>query len=429
MNKRISFKAKLSLFLYSVAGYLLLPFVVLYLARRMLKSEDYRRGFWQRLGYISKSYTGCIHIHCASLGEVNAVKTLINQLIKSYPQKTIVVSNSTPTGALQVKNLFGDKVVQVMAPIDTWGASRRFSRRLNPTVSLFTEVEIWPNWIHILQKRGVSLAMVNARLSERSFNRYQKWASLFSTSIASFSWIGCQSREVADRYLALNAPSAQVTGNLKFDIQLQPDLLQRMEQLQGLLKNKRPTWIAASVHPDEYQQILTSHLSIIQDKKDCLLILVPRHPEQFTAVADYLSAQKTPFVTRSSQAQVTDQHAVWLIDSLGELLEFYALADIAFVGGSLVDRGGHNPLEPAALGKPILMGPYQINCLETCHALQQHRALGTIENAEQLTHALMRLWQEPNLYQAAAVGANLVVMENQGATLKTMTALKALLKH
>lgn len=428
MNKRISFKAKLSLLVYSIAGYLLLPLVVLYLARRMLKSDDYRLGFWQRLGYVAKSYQGCIHLHCASLGEVNAVKTLINQLIQVYPDKQIVVTNSTPTGAQQVKNLFGDRVVQVMAPIDTWGASRRFSRRLNPAVSLFTEVEIWPNWLRVLQKKGVSLALVNARLSERSFNRYQKWISLFGTSIASFNWIGCQSNEVAQRYLALGAGSARVTGNLKFDIQLQPALLERMEQLQTWLADKRPIWIAASVHPDEYQQVLAAHQSIIQSQQDCLLIIVPRHPEQFTAVANYLSEQHMPFVSRTSQKPVTAQHQVWLIDTLGELLEFYALADIAFVGGSLVDRGGHNPLEPAALGKPILMGSYQVNCQEICYALQQHRALGTIENAEQLAGAVMRLWQEPNLYQAAAVGANRVVMDNQGATLKTMTALKSLLK-
>ncbi|MCU4674227.1 lipid IV(A) 3-deoxy-D-manno-octulosonic acid transferase [Catenovulum sp. 2E275] len=410
--------------LYSVIGYLLLPVILLYLARRMLKSKDYRQGFWQRLGFIRGNFNGCIHIHCASLGEVNAAKNLIEQLINTYPKHTIVITNSTPTGAAQVEHLFGSKVTQLMAPIDVWGASRRFSKKLSPSLSVFTEVEIWPNWLLSLNKQNTTLVMVNARLSEKSFKRYQSLAALFNPVIGCFSWIGCQSDQIASRYSCLSANKVSVTGNLKFDLQINPDIAAKVSQLTQLVTATRPIWVGASVHPGEYEQVINAHLKIVKQKPDALLVLVPRHPEQFNKVAEYLTGQNIQFVSRTKQTEISSTHSVWLVDTLGELMSFYALAEIAFVGGSLVDRGGHNPLEPAALAKPVVMGPYQVNCLDICQALQDKRALATIDNANELAEVILRLWSDPNLYQQAAVAASEVVMINQGATLKTLSAIK-----
>jgi len=424
LDKPSSLKAKLSLLLYSLAGYLLLPIILLYLARRMLKSKDYQQGFWQRLGFIPKQYQGCIHIHCASLGEVNAAKSLIQQLVELYPSKQILVTNSTPTGAAQVNTLFSGKVTQLMAPIDTWGASRRFARRIRPQLSIFTEVEIWPNWLHALKRNDAKLLLANARLSEKSFKRYQKFSALFLPCIACFDWIGCQSKTVAERYQTLSASKVVSTGNLKFDIKMSENLTEKVIELGNLVEGQRDIWVGASVHPIEYQAVISAHLQLKKALPNILLILVPRHPEQFESVASYLTEQQIAFVKRSEKQSVSKHTSVWLIDTLGELISFYAFSDMAFVGGSLVNRGGHNPLEPAALAKPVLMGPFQDNCLEICQALREKRALGTIENPDELANALLRLWSEPALYQQAAVGANDVIMENQGATEQTLDAIR-----
>ncbi len=360
------------------------------------------------------------------MGEVNAAAPLIKQLLKTYPELSLVVTNSTPTGAQQVEKLFAGQVIQLMAPLDSWDASRRFSQALQPRLSLFTEVEIWPNWLASIKSTGATLILINARLSENSLRSYQKFATLFKPALACFDVIAAQNKTYQARYQAFNR-NIQICGNLKFDIQLDERLPEQIIQLHSQHHLKRKIWIAASVHPGEYEIIIAAHQKILQQFPDALLIVAPRHSERFVQVAQYLKKESHfNFVLRSQASTVEAHTQVWLLDSLGELMQFYALADIAFVGGSLVNRGGHNPLEPAALGKPILMGPKQNNCADMCATLAAAGAFKTVSDVTQIADSVIDYWLSDTLLHQASVAANEVVMINQGAVQKTMSVINDL---
>lgn len=414
-------------FTYTIVWYCLLPIVFLYLLKRIIKDPQYKRGFWQRLGFIPKQNKPCIHIHCASLGEVNAAAGLIQQLIETYPDFPILVTNSTPAGANRIDALFGTQVLQLMAPIDLPIFVNRFSRKLNSKCSIFTEVEIWPNWLASLTKQQTKLMLVNARLSDKSYRNYAKWGSVFKHAFLRFDWITAQTQNDLENYQKFGVNRVSAVGNLKFDIQLPQTLSQQTLDLMQSHQLNRPIWIAASVHPSEYQIIVQAHLALLKQIPDALLLIAPRHKERFDEVAEYLNSENVNYQRRSRQQAVTQSDHVWLIDSMGELINFYAIADIAFVGGSLVAKGGHNPLEPAALSKPILMGPDRVNCEDICRMLVQAGAMFDVDSAASIETRLMDLFKSENHYHQAALAANKVVMQNQGAVHSSMNHIRNIL--
>ena len=414
--------------LYSLIWWLLLPVILVYFGWRAVGDSRYRSGLMQRFAFyptgLKEKVQGCIHIHCASMGEVNAAAPLIRALKQAHPHRIFVVTTSTPTGAEQVNRLFADDVIHVLAPLDGFFSSWRFARYFKPQTSIFTEVELWPNWILALKNQHTRLFLVNARLSKGSCARYWQFRNLFLPVFRCFDKICAQNKTIEKRYQRFT-PKVVTSGNLKFDVKLPDYLPEKTAEFYQQHNLKRKVWIAASVHPDEYQQVISAHQQILQQHPNALLILVPRHPERFAEVAQYLSQQTNlSFVSRSSLQPVTESTHVWLVDSMGELIAFYALAHIAYVGGSLVDVGGHNPLEPAALAKPILMGPNQTNCADICAQLIEHGALRVVNNSDEITQQVLAwLASDTELHQAALAATD-VVMCNQGAVQKTMHVIE-----
>jgi 3-deoxy-D-manno-octulosonic-acid transferase len=301
---------------------------------------------------------------------------------------------------------------------------------VQPRLAIIIETELWPNHIHQCARLGVPVALANARLSERSARGYARFARLTAPMLAEMNLIAVQTEVEAERFRALGARAAcvQVTGSIKFDLKIDEQLLVEAAQLrQQWGAERRPLWIAASTHAGEDEIMLAAHRQILIQYPAALLILVPRHPERFASVYDL--CQREGFATRrrSLNEVVTADTTVMLGDTMGELLFLYALADVAFVGGSLVPNGGHNLLEPAALGKPVLSGPQVFNFLEIAAQLRAEGALAEVLDAASLAESVVRLWQQPQLAQQMRAAGVVVMRRNQGALQRLLDGLGVLL--
>ncbi|WP_017444399.1 3-deoxy-D-manno-octulosonic acid transferase [Gayadomonas joobiniege] len=412
--------------LYSFLWLLCFPGILFYFVYRGSKNPAYFNALFQRFslyspGIIKHLRGRCIHVHCASLGEVNALSALLPELLKAYPESPLLVTNSTPAGAQRVHDLFGDQVSQLMAPLDGFFTSHLFVICLKPRVSLFSEVEIWPNWLAALAKNERPLILLNARLSKKSARKYARLAALFKPALQRFTAIYGQDKASTRRYHCFN-PATELLGNLKF---VQPT---KAPELPVGVEHKypwpQPVWIAGSVHPEELDIILSTQQQLRAQIPNALLILAPRHLERFSLCLQQTQAAGLSVVQRSLHQQPTAGEAVWLLDTLGELKSFYGLANIAFVGGSLIERGGHNPLEPAGLGLPVIMGPSQTNCLASANELKKAGGLKTVQTSEQLLSALMLWWQDGEAYQQASEAGPAVVNKNNQVLSKQLVLLR-----
>lgn len=292
------------------------------------------------------------------------------------------------------------------------------------------ETELWPNHIHQCAKRGIPVALANARLSERSAKGYGRFGKLTQPMLAEMSLFAVQTQAEAERFRALGAraETVEVTGSIKFDLSIDPSLLQRASDLREQWQaSQRPVWIAASTHEGEDEVVLAAHRQLLASHPDALLILVPRHPERFNSVFELCQQQGFNTVRRSSGAAVSADTSVLLGDTMGELLFLYALADSAFVGGSLVPNGGHNLLEPAALAKPVLSGPHLFNFLEIAALMRNAKALQEVEDAHGLAVAVQRLFELPRDAQQMAEAGLTVMRANQGALQRLLDGLGRLI--
>lgn len=417
--------------LYSLLFHLLLPLIALRLLWRAWRAPAYARRIGERFAFgLPEVRAGGIWLHAVSVGESIAAAPLIRQLQKRYPDWPITVTCMTPTGSERIRALFGDSVAHCYLPYDLPWAARRFLRHLQPRLAVIMETELWPNHIHQCARLGVPVALANARLSERSARGYARFARLTAPMLAQMNLIAVQTEAEAVRFRALGARAAcvQVTGSIKFDLKIDEQLLADAAELrQQWGAGQRPVWIAASTHAGEDEIILAAHRQILIQHPDALLILVPRHPERFASVYDL--CQREGFATRrrSLNEAVAVDSAVLLGDTMGELLFLYALSDVAFVGGSLVPNGGHNLLEPAALGKPVLSGPQVFNFLEIAAQLRAEGALTEVADAASLAEAVLRLWLQPALAQQMSSAGARVMRRNQGALQRLLDGLGALL--
>ena len=417
--------------LYSLLFHLLLPLIALRLLWRAWRAPAYARRIGERFAFgLPEVRAGGIWLHAVSVGESIAAAPLIRQLQKRYPDWPITVTCMTPTGSERIRALFGDSVAHCYLPYDLPWAARRFLRHLQPRLAVIMETELWPNHIHQCARLGVPVALANARLSERSARGYARFARLTAPMLAQMNLIAVQTEAEAARFRALGARAAcvQVTGSIKFDLKIDEQLLADAAELrQQWGAGQRPVWIAASTHAGEDEIILAAHRQILIQHPDALLILVPRHPERFASVYDL--CQREGFATRrrSLNEAVAVDSAVLLGDTMGELLFLYALSDVAFVGGSLVPNGGHNLLEPAALGKPVLSGPQVFNFLEIAAQLRAEGALTEVADAASLAEAVLRLWLQPALAQQMSSAGARVMRRNQGALQRLLDGLGELL--
>jgi 3-deoxy-D-manno-octulosonic-acid transferase len=422
--------------LYSLLFHLLLPLIAVRLLWRAWRAPAYARRIAERFAFaLPPLKQGGIWVHAVSVGESIAAAPLIRQLLVLYPQLPITITCMTPTGSERIQALFGGaeyqgRVQHCYMAYDLPWAAARFLDRVQPRLAVVMETELWPNHIHQCARRGIPVALANARLSERSARGYARFARLTAPMLAEMSLIAVQTEAEAERFRALGARagSVEVTGSIKYDLTIDPALLagavaQRQQwQLQG-----RPVWIAASTHAGEDEIVLAAHRQLLLNHPDALLILVPRHPERFASVFEL--CQRTGLLTcrRSLGQPVMAATQVLLGDSMGELLFFYALADIAFVGGSLVPNGGHNLLEPAALGKPVLSGPQLFNFLEIAAQLRAAGALGEVRDAGSLAAAVQSLWQQPVEAARMREAGLEVMLRNQGALQRLLDGLAKLL--
>ena len=416
-------------FLYNLTTYLLLLPYALYWCVRVVGNSSYRAKLRQRFGFGYPQLDHCIWIHAVSVGEVVAAAPLVRALMRRYPQHTMLVSTVTPTGAARVDALFGDKVQHCYIPFEAPYAVNRFFNAVKPEIALIMETEIWPNLYRGCGVRKIPLVLVSARISPRSVDSYRKLLPLFRETLSHGIVIAAQSAADAERFLSLAAhpERTRVTGNIKFDIELPDDLAERGRALRSELFGERPVWIAASTHDGEEALVLDAHEALLQDMPDLLLVLVPRHPERFAAVRDLLDRRQLPFVARTDEVACDAGTTVFLGDTMGEVTLFYSASDVAFVGGSLVPIGGHNLLEPAAVGVPIVTGPHVFNAQEIADHLVSAGACSIVATASELAPAVLALFQDPALAQQQVVNGRTILENNRGALARLMGLIEPLL--
>jgi 3-deoxy-D-manno-octulosonic-acid transferase len=419
--------------LYTVLFYLGLPWVAIRLWLRARKAPAYAKRIGERFSLgLPPMQPGGIWVHAVSVGESIAAAPLIRALLLRYPQLPITVTCMTPTGSERIQALFANepRIQHCYLPYDLPCAARRFLDRVRPTLAVIMETELWPNHIHQCARRGIPVALANARLSERSARGYARFPRLTRPMLGEMSLFAVQTEAEAERFRQLGArtDTVEVTGSIKFDLTIDPQLLESASALRRQWQAvDRPVWIAASTHEGEDEVVLAAHQRLLASYPDALLILVPRHPERFDSVAQLCEREGFATVRRSSAQPVTAQTSVLLGDTMGELLFLYALADSAFVGGSLVPNGGHNLLEPAALAKPVLSGPHLFNFLEIAAQLRAAGALQEVEDAESLALAVQRLFELPRDAQRMAEAGLKVMRSNQGALQRLLDGLGRLL--
>jgi 3-deoxy-D-manno-octulosonic-acid transferase len=423
-------------FAYSLLIRCAVPAALVVLLWRGLSDRSYWRGLAQRLGFGASLRTPCLWLHAVSLGEMSAAVPLLRALRRRYPQLPLVVTTATPAGRARAEALLAEGADIRFLPYDTPGSVRRFLARIQPRVAIIMETELWPNLLRECERRSVPVLLASARLSAKSVSRYQRFGTLFGGAFTQNLIVAAQSNGDAERFRAIGAPAAQihVTGNVKFDLELAAGVMQAGHELRAALGAGRPVWIAGSTHAGEEEQVLDAHALLRAAAPEALLILVPRHRDRFADVADLLTRRGVDFARRGEMfsgaaappvAQAPPISApVLLADTVGELTLLYACADVAFVGGSLVPIGGHNLLEPAALGLPVLTGPSYRNSEEIAQLLLARGAALEVNGATGLAAALQRLLADPvERGRIGGIGRE-IVAANRGSVERLMVLIE-----
>jgi 3-deoxy-D-manno-octulosonic-acid transferase len=417
---------------YTALLYVFAPIALAGTALRGVRDPAYRDRLPERLGF-TRVFQGVdahpIWVHAVSVGEVQAAAALIRVLLKKYPQRPLLITTATPTGAQRVRALFSDSVRHAYLPYDLPGAVRRFLDRARPAVAIVMEREIWPNLFSECRRREIAVLLASARISERSAVRHRKFASLFGEALASNVKVAAQTASDAERYRSIGARDVEVTGNVKFDIEAPVAAKQAGESLRAAQFAERLVWVAGSTHEGEEDQVLAAHQWVMRQRPDALLILVPRHPNRFDAVRSWLKSKQVTFVARSRGEQVTSATSVLLADTLGELMMFYAAADIAFVGGSLIATvGGHNLLEPAVLERPVLVGPHNFNAPDIAQLMFEAGAARQVNSPVQLAQATLELAANAELRASMGKRGSEMVAANRGALDRVVRLVEARLQ-
>jgi len=417
--------------LYTLLFYLLLPLVLLRLLWRSRKAPEYRKRWGERFGFVPTVPVDqkVIWVHAVSVGETLAAVPMIKELQSQYPEHLLVVTTMTPTGSSQVRSVFGESVYHVYAPYDLPNILNRFFLAVHPDLLVIMETELWPNLIHHCHIRDIPTVVANARLSEKSAKGYQKFSSLITPMLQKLSCVAAQHQNDGARFttLGLGGTQRSVTGNIKFDVNLDDDVKTQA----GLLKSQwrgdmqRPILLAASTHRGEDQIILNSFEQIRSHFPELLLVLVPRHPERFDEVAELCIQQGLGVCRRSLEAIPSSSDHVLLGDTMGELLLFFGACDIAFVGGSLVPVGGHNLIEPAIWAVPVLSGPHLFNFSEASRLLRESQGMVICEDANAIAEEVVALLQDPQSATRMGNAAKSVTDNNRGA----LDRLLAIIEH
>ena len=408
-------------YLYSALFYLLLPVIVLRMLWRSRRAPAYRARLAERFGLFDAGGLGgaeSIWVHAVSVGETLAAAPLIESLLERYPDHPLVVTTTTPTGSERVRALFGDRVFHVYAPWDLPGAVRRFLQTTRPRLLLIMETELWPNMLHYTAAAGCCTLLANARLSERSAKGYARFRALTRDMLQDLDTVACQAEADGRRFLSLGLPEAalHVTGSIKFDLELDAGMREQAAQLRTELDAaQRPVLVAASTHPGEDELVLQAFSRVRETQDNCLLVLVPRHPERFDEVFALCRQAGWQVQRRSTGAPPAMADDILLGDTMGELVLLLGAATVAVIGGSLVEHGGHNVLEPAAWGVPVVTGPYMFNFAEVTELLVAAGGMIRLEDPAQLGECLQALLRDPRRRLQMGTAGQQVVADNRGA--------------
>jgi 3-deoxy-D-manno-octulosonic-acid transferase len=416
-------------FFYNILTYLLLIPLAGYWIFRALANPRAPANLRQRFGFGYPRLDGCIWIHAVSVGEVQAAAPLVNDLRRRFPTQQILVTTVTLTGAERVAALFGDSVKHSYIPFEFPHAVALFFRSVNPKAALIMETEIWPNLYRGCGIRDVPLILVSARISPRSITGYRKLLPLIRETLSHGIIIAAQSQSDADRFLSLGASPdrTHVTGSIKFDIESPAAAVEEGSGLREELIGDRPVWIAASTHEGEEKRVLQAHGKLLERFPGLLLILVPRHPERFADVRTMIEASGFEVVARTEDRLCSPSTAVFFGDTMGEVPLFYGMSDIAFVGGSLVPVGGHNMLEPAAQGLPILTGPHLFNAQDIADMFMAAEACRVVNDTDELVDVINELLTQPAIAASLGQHALALLQANRGAMQKLLVLLEPLL--
>jgi 3-deoxy-D-manno-octulosonic-acid transferase len=405
--------------------WLYMPVVLLRLVWRARGNGAYLDSVPHRFGFVPPlpGRLRPLWIHAVSVGEAQAAAPIVQALATAHPELPIVVTTTTPTGRDRVALALGTQVIHRYMPYDLPAAVARFLSRIRPRMLVVMETELWPNLLAACEQRDVPVLIANMRLSARSARGYHRFAALTHEMLNRIDAIAAQSQEDATRILALGAPveCVRVTGSVKFDLRIPASVREQGQALRRCFGTQRSVWIAASTHEGEETQVLEAFTRVLRQVPDCLLVLVPRHPERFQAVAALARRQGYAVALRTRGSAGLESADVFIGDTMGELPLFFAASDVAFVGGSLVPVGGHNVLEPAALGLPVLVGRHVFNFAGITRALLETGACWQVDAAAELGERVAQLLADGNLRHNMGDAGRAVVEKNRGA-LQRVTA-------
>lgn len=414
--------------IYSFVMYLLVPVILWRLAWRGVSQRDYLRRWGERFGVFTArdGADGAIWVHAVSVGEVAAATPLIARLRARYPERPLVITTITPTGSARVRKVWGEQAFHVYLPYDLPAAIQRFLRRTRPTIAIVMETEIWPNLFLECARADIPIVIANARLSEQSLGGYGPVRGLARMAVRCAHTIAAQTQADANRLIALGAypERVMVAGNMKYDLALPPGLAFKSASWRAGWGAERPVWIAASTHEWEESAVLRAQQHVLARHPDALLLWAPRHPERFRAVELHARDAGLIVTSRSVHGLPGRGSQCFIINTLGELLMFYATVDLAFVGGSLQPIGGHNVLEPAALGVPCLVGPHTFNFAEVTEHLIACGAALRVASGEVLGEAVIQLLVDADQRNRMAEAARDMVAIERGAVVRTLALVE-----
>lgn len=409
----------MALVLYRCLLILVSPLIVLRLLWRGRAAPAYRDRRCERFGRVpaavAERVKGAVWFHTVSAGESIAAAPVIRAFHERHPEQPLLVTTMTPTGAAQVERLLGDIAVHLYAPYDFVSANRGFLDAVQPKACVLMETELWPNWLRQLDARSVPALLVNARLSERSARGYGRVSALMRPMLQSLDAVACQYPAHAQRFIGLGAPADRVSvlGSVKFDVDVPEESAKRCARWRAAFHLPAGNiWIAASTHDGEDAIVLAAHALVRKAVPAAVLVLVPRHPERFDAVAQLAGADAVRLSSSSSAAAP----AVLIGDTMGDLLHLYGLSSAAFVGGSLIDAGGHNPIEAAVHGQSLIMGPHRYNFEQVCAQFETAGCLTEVDSAQALAAQVLRCFEDPGYADGQAALARSTVAANRGAT-------------
>ncbi|WP_424946452.1 lipid IV(A) 3-deoxy-D-manno-octulosonic acid transferase [Candidatus Spongiihabitans sp.] len=416
--------------LYRIVLYFALPVVMIRLLYRTSRNKQYLTKISQRFGFNlllpkvkhnstkDDAYSDGIWIHAVSVGEVNAAVPLVKNLLASFPGKAITITTMTPTGSDRVLKVFGESVQHCYLPYDYPGAVKRFLNVLRPQLAMVMETEIWPNLINECHNRQIPMIYTNVRLSSRSHKGYLRFKKLFAPTLKKVSQFAVQAKADAERLINIgaNADTVEVTGSIKFEMTLPASVMEAAQSVRRDLGWERPVWVAGSTHEGEESQVIDAYLKARKEIENLLLVLVPRHPERFSAVFKLATGYGCKTVLRSqSNTGIPQDTEIYVADTMGELTLLIAAGDVAFIGGSLAPAGGHNVLEACAAGVAAIFGPHMFNFQEISDLVLAKGAGIQIMNSDELCEVVVKLLNDPVIRDQYGSAGRELIGENKGA--------------